>query len=805
MALEGDDEALMYKLFSSSLSRSSLTWFRQLKSRSIESFTDLCEAFISQYVCNRRSRKDVTILFSTKQNVGESLKSYMTRFTEEMSTLEECDSHTAALAFREGVLPGTKMRRSLIETPPLDMREVMARADGIIRLEEKELIQSKRATATIAASLADTTALTLKPTAQPRQERSRLDRPNTKLTVSMGKNFYENKGKGIFRAQIPIRTPLEKQDRNKMCAHHNDFGHTTNDCQSLRNQVEAILKKGMLSQYHIESRDEHKNDGRLQAVTGNIGTDKRLLDINIIHGGPEPSEGREVRYRSQRREAEKSRHVHNITSAPETSKALDNFRVISFSQKDLEGIQFPHNDALVVMLCVANSRVKRVMIDGGSSTYVLFWSTFRRMKLDEKEIRPNPTHIYAFEGTKARPIGDVTLLVTAAGKTLFITFVIIDAPSAYNAIMGRDWIHRMDGEASTRCQVMRCLSTDGQTTIDIKGDQLEARKCYSMATDIKTNKEQLTEDPPQQDQENGDQEPPTIEPLREEVLDPTDPEKRIWVGSLLSDAEVEELMKFLRSNVDVFAWYHRDMLGIDPEVACHQLNVDLSYPPHRQKQRRFAPERYQSISKEVDRLIEVGFIRDVWCPTWVSNVVVVGKKEKGKWRVCVDYTNLNRACRKDCFPIPKIDQTVDATAGYALLSFLDAYSGYNQIPMAVEDQEKTAFITERGLYCYTVMPFGLKNAGSTYQRLVNKMFKNQIGNTMEVYIDDMVVKSRERCQHIDHLRNTFDILRRYHMRLNLAKCAFGVSSGQFLGHIVNKRGIEPNPAKLKPCVTCQIR
>ncbi|CAN6718345.1 unnamed protein product [Malus baccata var. baccata] len=221
MALEGDDEAFLCKLFPSSLSGSSLTWFRQLKSRSIGSFTDLYEAFISQYVCNQRPRKDVTILFSTKQNVGESFKSYMTRFTEEMSTLEECESHTAALAFREGVLPGTKMCRSLIETPPLDMREVMARADGIIRLEEEELIQSKRATATIAAFPADTTVLTLKPTAQPRQERrfsrdskdgfserSRLDSPNTKLTVSLGKIFHENKGKGIFRTPLMIIIPL---------------------------------------------------------------------------------------------------------------------------------------------------------------------------------------------------------------------------------------------------------------------------------------------------------------------------------------------------------------------------------------------------------------------------------------------------------------------------------------------------------------------------------------------------------------------------------------------------------------------
>ena len=200
--------------------------------------------------------------------------------------------------------------------------------------------------------------------------------------------------------------------------------------------------------------------------------DERLLYINAIHGGPQPPEGREARFQSQRREVEKSRRVHNITSAPEASKALGNLGVISFSQKDLEGIQFPHNDALVVTLRVANSRVKRIMIDGGSSTDVLFWSTFRRMKLDEKEIRPNLAPLYAFEGTRARPIGDVTLPVTAAGNTLFVTFVIIDAPSAYNAIMGRDWIHLMDREASTRCQVMRCLSTDGQTTIDIKGDQV---------------------------------------------------------------------------------------------------------------------------------------------------------------------------------------------------------------------------------------------------------------------------------------------------------------------------------------------
>ncbi|XP_021824587.1 uncharacterized protein LOC110765693 [Prunus avium] len=125
------------------------------------------------------------------------------------------------------------------------------------------------------------------------------------------------------------------------------------------------------------------------------------------------------------------------------------------------------------------------MIDGGSSAEVMFLNTFKRMKLDEKGIRPNPTPLFAFDGSKARVIGDVALPVIAAGKTLLVTFVVVDAPSAYNVIMGRDWIHRMDGEASTRCQVMRCLTEDGAGTIDIKGDQLEAKKCYNIATDLK--------------------------------------------------------------------------------------------------------------------------------------------------------------------------------------------------------------------------------------------------------------------------------------------------------------------------------
>jgi len=154
-------------------------------------------------------------------------------------------------------------------------------------------------------------------------------------------------------------------------------------------------------------------------------------------------------------------------------------------------------------------------------------------------------------------------------------------------------------------------------------------------------------------------------------------------------------------------------------------------------------------------------------------------------------------CPKDCFPLTRIDQPVDEIVGHELLSFMDAYSGYNQIPMYVPDQDHISFVTDRGLYCYKIMPFGLKNAGATYQCIVNKMFAKQIGHTMEVYVDDILVKSKKATDHIAHLDEMFYILRKYGMKLNPLKCSFGVSSGKFLGFIVHARGIEANRCKYR--------
>ena len=163
----------------------------------------------------------------------------------------------------------------------------------------------------------------------------------------------------------------------------------------------------------------------------------------------------------------------------------------------------------------------------------------------------------------------------------------------------------------------------------------------------------------------------------------------------------------------------------------------------------------------------------------------------------MDFTDLNKACPKDPFPIPRIDQLVDATASHPRMSFLDAFQGYHQIPLALEDQEKTVFVTPIGNYHYKVMLFGIKNAGSTYQRMMTRMFEPRLDKNIEIYVDNMVVKSKVATEHLEDLGDIFNVLRKHKLRLNASKCSFGVGSGKFLGYMVTHRGIEVNPDQIK--------
>jgi hypothetical protein len=186
------------------------------------------------------------------------------------------------------------------------------------------------------------------------------------------------------------------------------------------------------------------------------------------------------------------------------------------------------------------------------------------------------------------------------------------------------------------------------------------------------------------------------------------------------------LVDFLCANADIFAWSPSNMPGIPKEVAKHSLDILPHSRAVQQWLRRFDEERCQAIRVELRKLVEAGFIKEVFHPMWLANRVLV-KKKNGKWRMCVDYTSLNKACPKVPFTLPQIDQIIHSTAGCELLCFLDAYSGYHQIQMKESDQLTTSFITPFGMYCYVTMPFCLRNAGATHQRCMQHIFGDNIG------------------------------------------------------------------------------
>ncbi|GAU37228.1 hypothetical protein TSUD_375300 [Trifolium subterraneum] len=203
---------------------------------------------------------------------------------------------------------------------------------------------------------------------------------------------------------------------------------------------------------------------------------------------------------------------------------------------------------------------------------------------------------------------------------------------------------------------------------------------------------------------------------------------------------------------------HNTIMGPDTEAWC-------AY--HRCKghdtERKVGEERRAAITEEVAKLKEAGFIEEIKYPTWLANVVMV-KKASGKWRMCVDFTDLNKECPKDLYPLPNIDRLIDGASGYKTLSFMDAYSG------------------------------------ATYQRLMDRVFVEQIGKNLELYIDDMIVKTQKEGEHDKDLEDILKSFRKYNMRLNPAKCSFGVQAGKLLGFLHTHRGIDANPDKFQAII-----
>eukprot|EP00253_Pinus_taeda_P035700 PITA_35700 len=282
-----------------------------------------------------------------------------------------------------------------------------------------------------------------------------------------------------------------------------------------------------------------------------------------------------------------------------------------------------------------------------------------------------------------------------------------------------------------------------------------------------------------------------------------EPGKTLNINPNLTDDQKQQLMKLLKENREAFAWDYTDMKGISPELCTHRIYIKEGSRPVFQPQRRMNPNLREIVKEELQKLLNAGFIYPISDSEWVSPLVIVPKKN-GKWRVCVDYRALNKATQKDHFPLPFIDQVLDSLAGKKFFSFLDGFSGYNQIRIAPQDQDKTTFTSPWGTFAYKVLPFGLCNAPATFQRVVIGIFSDMVNDSLEIFMDDFTPYGTA---FEDALQNLEKVLKRCieaHLALSTEKCHMMMNEGIVLGHYVSLLGIQVDPAIIQVILTLPI-
>ncbi|GKV36104.1 hypothetical protein SLEP1_g44272 [Rubroshorea leprosula] len=583
---------------------------------------------------------------------------------------------------------------------------------------------------------------TLKSTAR----RWTFSRPSDELMISRAKarnNNREEKRRRSRRRPPPPLHDSSRADKSKHCDYHRVYGHNTEDCQHLKDELEFLARNGKLEGAYRGRPFNRRGQGSRTTApnqkdrkgVGYAGIPPPSGTINMIsggvHSGGQSARGRKA-YARQVMTINKNRPLKRPFEEAEWENAPITFSPVDY--KRAEGkpdVMMPHGDPFVATVHIGNHNVNKVFVDTGSSLDILYWSCFQKMQLNPNSLQKHEGPIYGFDNQPVSVEGIITLPIYVGSEPRFrmasVTFLVVKMESAFNTILGRATLCELKAVISQPHLCMKFPTPQGVGVL--KGNQKMARTCYQDTF----KKVELAAAP------IGSEKP--VESVETVPLNPDVPERMVKIGTKLIEEERAELLEFLRDNQDVFAWTTDEMPGIPAELTVHKLSTDPTKRP-------------------------AGFIRRMEYSEWVSNPVLV-KKPNGKWRMCIDFTNLNEACPKDPHPLPNVEKLVERAAGHERMSFLDVSSGYHQ------------------------------NAGATYQKLVQIIFKLQISKNIEVYVDDMIVTNVRAEDHIGDLSETFQNLRRAQMKLNPLKCTFAVESGKLLGYVVSKKGIEVNPEKVE--------
>ncbi|GAU51522.1 hypothetical protein TSUD_140370 [Trifolium subterraneum] len=704
------------KLFPLSLTRGASTWWRNLPHSSIDSWEELCRMFTAHFTTSRRHPKTVASLKAIVQGPEESLRNYIERFNKVSVEVEATDKMKLYL-LEEGLREGTKFQEAvgILEVETLDA--FFELAQRYIKYEDKQKVSEVRRPKNFEVGGPSSQreerrgdekkreggkVREAKPPKSQFTYHTPLNAPRDRILSEISNAEFKSAGI-IFPKQLPAKPNVDKK---KFCRFHKSYGHVTDDFgvdpASPEQHVEdenRVIGGVALTISRPEDflpLQTDKEKGALDYLAAHLdGSWENLPGALVISGGG----FNPITIGSLKRkfdELEKASPVEEIkiTEVKESSIPL------AFYREEVPGGSPNFQIPLLVRAKMANFDVRRILVDQGSSCDIMYSGLFKVLQLTEENLVPYVgSDLQGFNGSTTKPWGYVDLIVTfgenKAMKSVKVKFLVVDCPSLYNCIIGRPTLAELFAVSSTIHLKLKYYTKDGQVAT-INGDIEAARRCFEAASknlnsvvtpkkkkaeaklpsvnsistedevelDARTSKEER-----KQEKRTGKDDLLIKENYRpipdgEFELVPLgeDPTKGVKIGADLPDLVKRQLKACLRENAELFAWSAAEMPGIDPEVACHQLTIDPRASAVVQRRRKQSPEKAEAARKAVKDLLEANFIAEAQYTTWLSNVVLV-KKSNGKWRMCVDYTDLNRACPKDAYPLPNIDKLVPPTRG----------------------------------------------------------------------------------------------------------------------------------------------
>lgn len=486
----------------------------------------------------------------------------------------------------------------------------------------------------------------------------------------------------------------------------------------------------------------------------------------------------------------------------------------------------PNNSKSTALYCDAS--IKHIqfplIIDSGSAGCIISLNLLR--DLDMEITHASKTLMVNVNGEKRRPLGAVSDIPLKIQECIIPMEAIVTEADSYAAIIGNDWLRKVKAKvdyeeglmsfkwngkdivAPVECQEMphHAISIEVPEVEDEGKDQSKDEDGDEGEDEEEESEEEYeTEDELQEqmycfNQFITNEEAKKIE---EELIEQTETEKEFFyqyeeteegkfhTGNL-NESQQAKFKDFMRNYHDLFAW-NPDNFG-RTSVITHSIDTGNAKPI----KQRFYRTSYQNqlfIKEEIQRLLKAGLIKPS-SSQWTSPVVVVEKKN-GKKRLCVDYRKLNNATKKDCYPLPRIDDMLETLSGAQWFTSLDLASGFWQVELDPKDSEKSTFITKFGTFEFKVMPFGLCNAPATFQRLMDTVLRDILWQFVIVYIDDINVASKTFEEHLEHLKRVFDRLMKAGLKLSPEKCFFFKEELPFLGHVVSREGIHTDPEKLR--------